>query len=195
MQPKLELVHDTQNLIVNNAFPVIKERSRRAWLAAVLDDKERIELKTNQVFGENILANSRVLMLGFSAKTLADMRQILRRTGVVATASASNVRQLYDIPDTGLGFTHVIVNLDAFEDIDTAVDMLMDFRKRAHDVVVVACSEAVGGDDFGSERARICDATLKLPVTVSRLATGLTAASHNHTENRRSWQPDLDHGH
>ena len=119
------------------------------------------------------LSDARVLLVGFSSAQLASMREHLRAFGVRATASAPGVSQLANVIGMKGAFSHIIVNFDAFEDVETGVDCLLSFRKQTRDFVVIACSAAVAGDDFGSERSAICDATLRMPVSRAALRAGL----------------------
>ncbi|MBE0455601.1 MAG: hypothetical protein IBX58_18365 [Roseovarius sp.] len=155
------------------------QRRRTASLDSVFEDADRHAAKTSDQLGANAFRNTRVLLIGFATGRLRDIRQDLRSIGVSVTVAASNVRQLHDVPNIELGVTHVIVNFDAFDDVIDGVDTLMAFRETAPDLVVVLCSEVVCGDDFGVERARICDATLKLPIGAPRLARGLLSAASN----------------
>jgi len=128
----------------------------------------------------DVFSDARVLLVGFPQKHLAGLRRDLRDLGVRATAAAPSVRQLPDVAGMGLAFSHVIVHFDAFEDVEAGVNALYDFRRSSPGMVVIACSEFVSGDDLGGERAAICDATLRLPVSTPRLRDGFAAASVNH---------------
>lgn len=81
----------------------------------------------------------------------------------------------------------MIINLDAFSDIDVAIDLLLSFRKQRPDVIVLIASTDVIKDDLGSERIRICDVTLRMPISSQRLLGGLEAAKVNHVD----YSPDL----
>lgn len=121
---------------------------------------------------------ARVLLVAFSPKQLEQLRDHLRVIGVHVTAATPNFKKLPNAGRMGAAFTHFLVNLDAFDDLETGVDVLSAFRKRCGHVVIL-CSERVADDDLGAERAAICDATLKLPVSLERLRRGLRAASAN----------------
>lgn len=176
MQPKLELVYSAPYPI--GAPGGVQRRS--AWFAAAAVDADRLQAKVERKLVTDSFLETRVLLIGFTGRDLHEMRQTLRAIRVSATAAVSDVGQLRDVAVMGLGFTHVLVNLDAFDDVEDGVDALLDFRAAAPELVVVVCSAMVSGDDFGSERARICDATLKLPASATRLARGLVSALSNH---------------
>lgn len=130
------------------------------------------------------LSDARVLLLAFSAVHLSELRCHLRAIGVKVTAAAPTVTQLPNVTGMGRAFTHVLINFDAYSDVESGVDKLFEFRKQSPGFVLVLCSAQVGGDDMGTERAAICDATLRLPVSMSRLRAGLIAASTNHCERK-----------
>lgn len=127
------------------------------------------------------LSSARVLLVAFSPEQLGELRDHLRTAGVDVTAATPNVKQLSNAGEMGAAFTHILVNIDAFDDLETGIDVLSAFRKRFSHVVVL-CSAHVADDDLGSERSTICDATLRLPVSPKRLRQGLSAASVNSNE-------------
>lgn len=179
MLRKLELVHNVPNPAMVNLTKDCPAASRAAWLNSVLKDEDRHDANAASLSTSGVCGGFRVLLLGFPYGSLSQIKQRVKATGVMATASASNVEQLSDVAYMGLGLTHVVVNLDAFEDLAAGIDALIEFREDAPDIGVILLSERVGGDDFGSERSAICDATLKLPATTPRLAAGLLAASQS----------------
>lgn len=179
MLRKLELAHNVPNPAMVNLSKDFPATARESWLKSVLKDEDRHEANAASLSTSASCGSFRVLLLGFTYDSLSQIKQRIKATGVIATASASNVEQLCDVAYMGLGMTHVVVNLDAFEDLAAGVDALIEFRESAPDIGIVLCSERVGGDDFGSERSAICDATLKLPATTPRLAAGLLAASQS----------------
>lgn len=125
-------------------------------------------------------AGFRVVMAGFPVELQGSIRGQLRDVGVLSTASMHSVHQLEDLAGMAGVFTHVLVNLDAFEDVESGVEALLELRSAAPGLAVVLFSSQVAGDDLGAERSAICDATLRLPVSPTRLRRGLTAASENH---------------
>ena len=139
------------------------------------------------------LSDARVLLLAFSAAHLSELRYHLRAIGVKVTAAAPTIKQLPNVTGMGRAFTHVLVNFDAYSDVESGVDRLCEFRKQSPGLVLVLCSAQVGGDDMGTERAAICDATLRLPVSMSRLRAGLIAASVNHCERKARQDQCRDH--
>ncbi|MCC5984118.1 MAG: hypothetical protein JJU42_07120 [Rhodobacteraceae bacterium] len=184
MQAKLEPVHVDSRPLGWNAASAQGAGRRSAWLASAMLDSERLEAVATEKLLYDGFEGMCVLLVGFSHADLCDTRQKLRSIGATATATASvaALRQREDVSDMRHGFTHAFVNLDAFESVDDAVDALIAFRSNAPELIVVAFSEAISGDDFGKERARICDATLRLPISAPRLRNGLVTAEMNHAD-------------
>jgi hypothetical protein len=122
------------------------------------------------------VSDARILIIGFGHPDASAITRMLRDAGTKSCATCTNVKQLSDVSAMRGAFTHVIVNLDAFEDIDDAVTALMIFRLRQKNIVVILISDAVAQDDLLPDRKRLCDATLRAPVSFNRLCDGLLAA-------------------
>lgn len=121
--------------------------------------------------------DAKVLLVGFMPKDLDVIREKLCSLGVQGTASVANSRQLQDMAFIGLPFTHVLINVDAFEDAEACVEGLMNFRACAQDTALVACSAWINEDDLSDESISLCDVTLKLPICTDSLVYGLISAS------------------
>jgi len=159
-----------------------RARKSIAWLGALIKDSGRLETLAAEKPVANSLQHTRALLVGFSNDYLLDIRDKLRSIGFTATASMSDIRKIGDISKLKLGFGLAIINFDAFSDMDEAVEAMLELRSGMPDLSVVAVSDMVNGDDFGSERAPICDVTLKLPVSKTRLSQGLVMAQQNRHE-------------
>lgn len=144
----------------------------------VLEGRLFLESKARSEFID--LDRTRVLLCGFESRALADIRRLVRSAGVSSCASCSNVLLLRDVIGMEEAFTHLIVNLDAFGSTDEAVLYLMAFRALTSDFILIAMSASVAADDLTTERKAICDATLRAPLSVTRLRDGLIAASANY---------------
>lgn len=129
------------------------------------------------------LSAARVLLMGFEGKPLRDARSMVRAAGVTSCASCQDVGQLQDVAEMHGAFSHLVVNFDAFETSNEAVEALFAFRLKQRQVVVVLVSASVSVDDLTAERKSICDATLRAPVSSGRLYRGLVAASCNRGMN------------
>ena len=121
---------------------------------------------------------------GFADDDAAMIRTMLRKLGLGPCASCVKIEQMQDLGLLHNVFRYLIVNFDAFEDSDAAVTALLAFRQLRIDVVVILVSSEVAKDDLGAERAMICDATLRAPVTPARLQRGLSAAFENNAAIR-----------
>ncbi len=134
------------------------------------------------------LSNKRVLLVGFSSQQRAALREMLAEIGVRMTAVVRTVQSLASIAELDSAFGIVIVDFDAFNDADGGVEALLNFRARSSRSPVILCSATVKGDDLTSERAAICDATLRMPGTRDRLKAALVAALENHWAHQRAHQ-------
>jgi hypothetical protein len=79
-----------------------------------------------------------------------------------------------------LRYDGIVVNLDRFADVEMGIDRLMRFRRASPACFIVMATAGVASDDFGHHRRAICDSTLRLPLTASRLTEALEAAISNH---------------
>lgn len=127
------------------------------------------------------VASATVLLLGFDGSELSVMRNLMRAAGVASCRYCSDVLRLGDSAMTG-AFTHLVVNLDGFGTNQEAVTRLLDFRLKQKSTVVLLVSGDVGADDLGSDRKWLCDATLKMPLSMTRLREGLFAAARTAEE-------------
>ena len=123
--------------------------------------------------------NVKALLIGFSESDLYMVRTHLKNIGVKLIAFMPTLRHIEHIPPIKDIFTHVFINFDAFEDVETGVDALLNARGRGAHVVIILCSKEVSGDDLDINRILICDATLRLPLTDQRLRQGLVSANAN----------------
>ncbi|MGJ8603718.1 MAG: hypothetical protein ACSHXH_06280 [Marivita sp.] len=73
----------------------------------------------------------------------------------------------------------VIVDLDLFEEAETAVDDLFAFRATCPGIPVLLISSGVGQDDLSRERNPISDGILRKPVFRKRLIEGIASAQEN----------------
>jgi hypothetical protein len=128
----------------------------------------------------------RTLLLGFNAKELDQTLHVLGLLDTGMTASISDLCALRGPEDLWKLFDVVMINHDAFEDPETAVDEYLSFRQRFADKTVVLVSRHVRQDDLSTERAAICDATLRFPLSPERLLSGLKAGQSNRKAKRVS---------
>ena len=141
-----------------------------------LDDCNSMAWSNKRVAPAQVRSPVRAMCaLGFSARELSDLRRVVGDAGPLL----SSVQPVPELIVNRAQFeqsTHAIVNLDAFEAVEDAVDWLLNFRLTVPECIVVAVSSFVSGDDLGSERRAICDATLRWPISKHRFDAGLRAA-------------------
>lgn len=124
------------------------------------------------------LCQARVLLVGFTAQDRAELRRFVRLAGARMTAATASTAALAD--DPGLcHYSHLLVDLDAFPDLEDAVETLCAYRERHPGQIVILLGRELTGDDHGTERAPIADASLRLPVNLPRLTRALFAAGAN----------------
>ncbi len=126
------------------------------------------------------LSSRRVLLLGPVGPRRAAVRDMLQEIGVRMTAMVGSARHLATVVELAASFDCVMIDFDAFDDVEDGVDALLDFRRKCPGIAVVLLSSSVGGDDLSSERAAITDATVRLPATGDRLSRALSCALENH---------------
>lgn len=127
----------------------------------------------------NWINHLRTLLLGFDSKELEHTLHVFGLLDIGMTASISDLSALRGPADLWNLFDVVIINHDAFEDPETAVEEYLAFRQRFEDKTVLLVSRCVGKDDLSTERAAISDATLRFPLSSERLLLGLRAAESN----------------
>ncbi len=122
-------------------------------------------------------AGWRVVAVGFDARGLSALQGTLGLVGAAPAAALPEAASIAGAVAACPTLSHVVVNLDAFADLDSAVDSLLEFRRHHADVSVILVSADVSGDDFGTERRAIGDVTLRAPVTAARLRDALVSAA------------------
>lgn len=156
-------------------FPLARKASKVSILPSI-EDRLSLSWKGEQDLsspdGSPIRA---ICAVGFSARDLADLRTVVGSVGILPL-SVKPIAQMNACADCFDESTHVIVNLDAFEAVEDAIECLLNFRSVKPACIVIAVSVYVLGDDLGSDRRAICDATLRWPISMSRFDSGLRAA-------------------
>ena len=73
----------------------------------------------------------------------------------------------------------LIVDIDTFDDLVRAIDVLVQLREQRPNLMVILLSEQVRRDDFSLERLPLCDVTLRYPLEPADLAFALEEAAVN----------------
>lgn len=128
----------------------------------------------------NFLIGARIVIFGFDELSGKEIFKTLRSAGAHVFCERGDVSEIHNMAKRADLFSHVIVNLDAIEDLGSTISSLLIFRSTWHGVITVLITESVRADDLGSERIDLCDATLRGPVSEKRLIDGLVAAAKNH---------------
>lgn len=122
-----------------------------------------------------------VLLVGFDANDAGSLQKMLSAAGV---ATCNSVARLKVSQSERCAVTHLIVNADAFEDVNDLVKTLASFRKRNGEHAVMLTSSKLVSNDLGAERRAICDVSLRFPLSHNRLVNGILAATANNRERR-----------
>lgn len=125
-----------------------------------------------------------VLHLGFSRDDGVLLSETMHNLGARNVARSEHVYPLGLGKPGALRYDGIVVNIDRYADVEMGVDRLMRFRRACPSCFVVLATADVASDDFGHHRRAICDSTLRLPLTASRLTEALEAALLNHQNNK-----------
>ena len=129
--------------------------------------------------GERVTKEELVYLYGIGNEDTEIVLKALEPYCITPLHVYSSKETLSDLDMENSGNTSLFVDVDAIGDLEDAVDELITFRKQYPNVVVVMISAFVLSDDFGTYRQLICDATLRSPVSQSRVKSGLMAAKIN----------------
>ena len=130
--------------------------------------------------GRLSLEDLSILQLGFSRDDGRLIDETMHSLGARNVARSEQVYPLSLGRPGALRYDGIVANLDRFADLEMGVDRLMRFRRGCPSCFVLLATASVASDDLGDHRRAICDSTLKLPLTVSRLTAALEAALTNH---------------
>jgi len=155
------------------------------------DNQDNVSCRTERLWVEmerrlayDRINKLRTLLLGFNAKELDQILHVFGFLDTGMTASIPDLCALQGPDDLWEMFEVVMINHDGFADSETAVDEYLAFRQRFADKTVILVSRDVAQDDLTTERAAICDATLRFPLSPERLLVGLRAARSNRKAKR-----------
>ncbi|WP_147335685.1 hypothetical protein [Pseudotabrizicola alkalilacus] len=76
----------------------------------------------------------------------------------------------------------ILIAIDDFGGITDVIEDLLQLRRAQPGLPVILLSSEVQGDDFSSVRKHVCDATLRLPVSLPRLNLALCESLVNNLE-------------
>jgi len=138
-------------------------------------DVEALWSEMSRKFDAQTCHYKRAALVGFDHGGAARLREICTQLNVAQCTEFASVQMLCN-PSLIQAHDVIILNVDAFESLVQAVDILRQFRVSAPEVSIILISSAVRGDDFGSERRPICDASLRAPATLPRLKSAFRAA-------------------
>jgi hypothetical protein len=112
--------------------------------------------------------------MGFDAEGRADIRALLKQSGVGVTASIPKADNARLSPEVSQAFTHIILGLNGRPDAErtlTSLKVLRWLSSRAG--LMLVAPKAV---DLPAELQRACDGVLTAPFRVKQLRTALLEA-------------------
>ena len=151
-------------------------------------DVDALWSRMTRQFEARSVQHARVAICGFNPSGVAILHDLALDLNVASCVDAGPVSVLSTDWRGAQNVDIVIVNLEVFGDVVTAIDTLRGFRTRTSHIGVILVSSKVRGDDLGRERAPICDATLRAPVTLPRLEQALLG-SFSYLDSARSPNP------
>lgn len=134
--------------------------------------------------GKRTCGADKAVLVGFQPEEQGRLTEELDNIGLRTVSVRLDECSLRNLSADSCSASLLFINFDAFDAIEDGVDQLMTLRAKNSNLVVVLCSASIRGDDLGNERSALCDVTLKLPLTKSRLRTGLRAALENREEKQ-----------
>lgn len=120
------------------------------------------------------LNQGRVCIMGFD-KSTSELIVDYLETASSLNAFSVGIHGILDIAAIHETVSILVVNGDAIGDLFSTVDALRNFREIRPNMSVVLVSSKVSSDDLSDERKAICDATLRAPITMSRLGVAIKA--------------------
>lgn len=134
--------------------------------------------------GKNICGVDKAVLAGFQPEEQGRLAEELDNIGLRTASARLDECSLRNLSAESCSASHLFINLDAFDAIEDGIDQLMALRAKNSNLIIVLCSANIRGDDLGNERSALCDVTMKLPLTNSRLRAGLRAARENREEKQ-----------
>lgn len=127
------------------------------------------------------ILGSDVLLIGRASGATAELTRRLKE-------SVARLRVLHRLPaSAGLDAlpkaSWMIIDIDALDGIESAIDDLLWLRRSRPDLVVVLLSAKFSRDSFDQTRLAIADACVRFPTTISTLRAAFIEAQHNN----KSW--------
>lgn len=151
----------------------VNRRADRTPLVPISDNVDRLFARMTHEFSRYEFSDKSILLLGFDITEEERLREIIKHIGVGNFAFEETLECLFGFQPMNDDWSTIIVNLDSFDNLVTAVDALQKFRRQLPAIGIILVSADVSRDDLSRERAPICDATLHSPLSAKRLESAL----------------------
>lgn len=151
---------------------------------------DALNIKAERLSGKHsglVGADSRPMMLVGRTKSFAEIRYWLEHDRQDIDSRHGIGEAVHDLESGSETWSYVLVNIDDFGGIDDAIEALLLLRRAAGKCPVILLSSETVLDDLSSERLVLCDATLRLPLSLTRFEVGLVQAIFNNNvwQNRK----------
>ena len=73
----------------------------------------------------------------------------------------------------------IFIDVDEFSDVENVVDSLASLRMQRPDLIIILVSHMFSRTDLDKDRISICDASIRLPISLPHLEFSITEASYN----------------
>ena len=153
---------------------------------SMLDNVDRLFDRMSYELDKNDFADENILLLGFEKSEQAELCEIMANVESESFSFGDSTEILSNAQPMNDDWSTIIVNFDSFDRTLIAVDTLRRFREQRPEIGIVLVSSEVSGDDLGRERAPICDATLRAPLSTRRVESALLEAAEARREAKRS---------
>ncbi|WP_126978651.1 hypothetical protein [Frigidibacter oleivorans] len=127
-----------------------------------------------------LLPKGMVVMCGEAGRPAAELSFLVQREQARLAIVEEEGLSTEWIAANASRIDFLVVDADYMGDVTDTVDFCLRVRRAAPELPMVLISSEVRGDDLTCERMMACDVTLKLPLTQSKLQTGIRTAFQNH---------------
>ncbi|MCC6001022.1 MAG: hypothetical protein JJU19_09195 [Pararhodobacter sp.] len=129
--------------------------------------------------GISLFPRGHAVLVGTLSEQTMPLRQVATSHGADLMVMAPRHVRLDMVADCAAIMDVCVIEEASFDSVEDMVDFCLLLRQRCPDLPIVILSRSSRRDDLSLQRAPICDATLRAPVTEAALVGGLQAARQN----------------
>lgn len=166
---------------IKSIFDRFFSRSIHGMIAVPTAPMKIENRRTNPMIGlENLESRPALLLSG--SDSLRQVGEWIIDAGFWAVHSCLFHQELDDLEPGSRKWSIVLIAIDDFGGITKVIEDLRHLRRILPDLPVILLSAEVHGDDFSNVRKHICDVTVRLPVSLTRLNLAICESVVNNTE-------------